>query len=83
MKRLILGLAPSLLSLALAGCGAAKQLQPAPGKSLPPAPYGATSTPTANQLLTPTTQQRPQRSDELLRQSEERPNDPFQLPPQR
>ena len=42
MKRLI-----PLLALALAGCGAAKELQPAPGAKLPPAPYGATATPTA------------------------------------
>lgn len=76
MKRLI-----PLLALTLAGCGAAKELQPAPGATLPPAPYGATATPTANQLLTPTTQQRPQRSDELLKQSEARRSDEFDLPP--
>ena len=76
MKRLILG-----LTLALTGCGAAKELQPAKGASLPPAPYGATATPTANQLLTPTTQQRPERSDELLRRSDERRADEFDLPP--
>ena len=81
MTRLIPLLAPTLLSLALAGCGAAKELQPAKGASLPPAPYGATATPTANQLLTPTTQQRPQRSDELLKQSEARRSDEFDLPP--
>ena len=76
MKRLI-----PLLALVLAGCGAAKELQPAPGAKLPPAPYGATATPTANQLLTPTTQQRPQRSDELLKQTEARRSDEFDLPP--
>jgi hypothetical protein len=81
MKRLI-PLAPVLgLVLALAGCGAAKQLQPAPGASLPPAPYGAKATPTPAQLLTPTTQQRPQRSDELLSNSEQRRSDDFDLPP--
>jgi len=77
MTRLI----PLALVLALAGCGAAKQLQPAPGASLPPAPYGAKATPTPAQLLTPTTQQRPQRSDELLRNSEQRRSDDFDLPP--
>ncbi|MEA1083700.1 MAG: hypothetical protein EOP65_14005 [Sphingomonas sp.] len=77
MKRLI----PLALVLALAGCGAAKQLQPAPGASLPPAPYGAKATPTPAQLLTPTTQQRPQRSDELLSNSEQRRSDDFDLPP--
>ncbi|MCU6455083.1 hypothetical protein LPN01_13440 [Sphingomonas sp. A2-49] len=77
MKRPI---ALSLL-LALAGCGAAKQLQPAEGASLPVAPYGAKATPTPAQLLTPTTQQRPQRSDELLKNSEQRRSDEFDLPP--
>ena len=76
MKRYVL-----VAALALTGCGAAKQLQPAEGASLPPAPYGATTTPTPAQLLTPTMQQRPQRSDELLKNSEERRNDEFDLPP--
>jgi len=76
MKRLIV-----VAALALAGCGAAKDLQPAPGTSLPVAPYGAKATPTPRELLTPTTQQRPQRSDELLRQSDERRSDDFDLPP--
>jgi hypothetical protein len=67
--------------LLLAGCGSAGQLKPAPGEALPVAPYGATATPTPRDLLTPTTQQRPQRSDELLRRSEERRSDEFDLPP--
>ncbi|MCP3734965.1 hypothetical protein M9979_08800 [Sphingomonas sp. RP10(2022)] len=69
------------LMLMLGGCGAAKELQPAEGASLPPPPYGAKATPTAAELLTPTTQQRPQRSDELLRSSEQRRSDEFDLPP--
>ena len=76
MKRVVL-----LAALALAGCGAAKQLQPPPNTALPVAPYGARATPTPQQLLTPTTQQRPQRSDELLRNSDERRSDDFDLPP--
>ncbi len=76
MKRLIL-----IVLVALGGCGAAKQLTPPPGKTLPAAPYGARATPTPQQLLTPTTQQRPQRSDELLKNSEERRSDEFDLPP--
>lgn len=70
-----------LLVLMLAGCGAARDLQPAEGASLPPAPYGAKATPTPAQLLTPTTQQRPQRSDELLKNSVQRRSDDFDLPP--
>jgi hypothetical protein len=67
--------------LALAACGAARELKPAEGKKLPIAPYGATATPTPNQLLSATSQQRPERSDELLKQSEERQGNEFDLPP--
>nr|WP_169542443.1 hypothetical protein [Sphingomonas baiyangensis] len=70
----------ALIALTLAGCGSRGKLEPPEGASLPPAPYGATATPTATDLLTPTTQQRPTRGDEI-RSAEERPNDPFQLPP--
>ena len=42
----------------------------------------ARATPTAADLLTATPQQRPERSTELLRQSEERRSDEFDLPPQ-
>jgi hypothetical protein len=86
MKRL--AIPPVLLPIALlpaallAGCGASTGLQPAPGEPLPVAPAGARATPTARELLTPTTQQRPQRSDELLRRSEARRADDFDLPPQ-
>lgn len=76
MKRLIL-----LATLALGGCGAAAGLKPAEGAALPVAPYGAKATPTPTQLLTPTTQQRPERSDELLKSSVPRRSDEFDLPP--
>lgn len=76
MKALVI-----VAALALAACGSAKELQPAKGEPLPVAPYGAKATPTAEQLLTPTTQERPQRSDELLKNSEERRSDEFDLPP--
>jgi uncharacterized lipoprotein YmbA len=77
MKRLLIVAA----ALALASCGAAKDLQPAAGEALPVAPYGARATPTAAQLLTATPQQRPKRSDELLRNSQSRRSDEFNLPP--
>ena len=69
------------VALALAGSGARRELRPAEGEALPPPPYGATATPTPGDLLTPTTQQRPTRSDELLRESTERQDDPFDIPP--
>ena len=76
MKRLVL-----ILAGLLAGCGSAVGLRPAPGAALPVAPYGAQATPTPDQLLAPTPQQRPQRSDELLKSSEQRRSDEFDLPP--
>lgn len=66
---------------ALAACGAADGIRPVANQPLPVAPYGAPATPTPEQLLTPTNQQRPQRSDELLRRSDERRSDEFDLPP--
>ena len=70
------------LSLLLAGCGSAAELRPLPGEALPPAPYGATATPTPRELMTPTTQQRPRTVDELLTRSERRRPDEFDLPPE-
>ncbi|MDB5677868.1 hypothetical protein [Sphingomonas bacterium] len=69
------------LILALSACGAARELKPAEGKALPIAPYGATTTPTPSKLLTASTQARPERSDELLKSSEERQGNEFDLPP--
>ncbi len=76
MKRLII-----IATLALAGCGAANGLKPGTGASLPVKPYGAPETPTPAQLMTASTQARPGRSDDLLRKSETRRGDEFDLPP--
>jgi hypothetical protein len=67
----------------LAGCGGRGELKPAKGEPLPVKPYGATATPTPSDLLTPSAQARPARSDELLRSSEPREPDIFDLPPNR
>ncbi|MBN8816432.1 MAG: hypothetical protein J0J06_13410 [Sphingomonas sp.] len=77
MKRLVvIGLV-----LALAACGAARDLKPGTGEALPVAPYGAAATPSPNQLLTASSQARPSRSDELLTSSQERQGNEFDLPP--
>ena len=68
-------------ALVLSGCGASKGLAPPKGQALPPAPYGATARPTATELLKPSNQERPERSDELLKSSEDRRSDEFDLPP--
>ena len=74
----------SLLIIALlgvAGCGRVSELRPEAGKSLPVKPLLARATPTADQLLTPPTNARPDRVDELMKRSEARKADPFDLPP--
>ncbi|KLE35014.1 LPS translocon maturation chaperone LptM [Aurantiacibacter luteus] len=70
------------LLLALAACGQKSSLEPAAGEALPPPPYGATSTPDADDLLALDPQAAPERSVELRRESEEREDDPFDLPPE-
>ena len=70
------------LLLLLAACGSAKGLTPPPGVALPVAPYGAARQRTAVELVTPTPQQRPERSDELLKNGEQRRADDFDLPPE-
>ncbi|SEL60943.1 hypothetical protein SAMN05216382_2282 [Sphingomonas palmae] len=69
-------------ALPLAACGSTEALKPAPGASLPVAPRGATEKPSVAQLLTPSVQARPTRSNELLTQSKPRKPDEFDLPPQ-
>ena len=72
----------ALIALALAGCGRKQDLQPAAGMTLPPVPYGADEPPTANDLLALPPTAAPERSVELRRESEEREDDPFDLPPE-
>ncbi|MBN2973815.1 hypothetical protein JW805_17545 [Roseomonas aeriglobus] len=66
---------------ALAACGSRGDLKPAAGQSLPVKPYGATATPTATDLMQPTTQARPRRGDDLQQTSDKRARDEFDLPP--
>ena len=65
----------------LAGCGRMAELQPAPGQPLPVRPLMARVTPTPDQLLTPPTYARPDRVDELVKRSQPRQADPFDLAP--
>jgi hypothetical protein len=65
----------------LAGCGVTADLEPAAGESLPIAPYGREDQPSAEELLELDPQAKPERSVELRRRSEEREDDPFDLPP--
>ena len=67
--------------LSAASCGRVVDLKPAPGQPLPVKPLMARTTPTPNELLTIPTYARPDRVDELVRKSEPRHPDPFDLPP--
>jgi ABC-type uncharacterized transport system auxiliary subunit len=69
------------LFFVLAGCGQQETLRPADGWALPVKPAMAATQPSAEDLMTPRTTERPERSDELLKKSVERPVDRFNLPP--
>ena len=79
MKRLAFAY---LAASALAACGQKAGLEPAPGATLPPAPYGSATRPDTEDLLDLPTLADPERSVELRRRSEEREDDPFDLPPE-
>ncbi|HEV7233465.1 MAG TPA: hypothetical protein VGN36_04410 [Sphingorhabdus sp.] len=69
------------LALGLGACGKVGDLEPRSGNSLPPKAYGQKSEQSAEALTTPSAQARPGRTDELLRRSERREADPFDVPP--
>jgi hypothetical protein len=73
----------SLVALiaAVGSCGRVADLAPAPGHSLPVKPLMARTTPTAKDLLTPPPYAKPDRVDELVKRSQARESDPFDLPP--
>jgi hypothetical protein len=71
----------ALVPLAVAGCGSIAPLRPPPGESLPVKPAMASVTPDAEQLLTPPSFAKPERIDELMRRSQPRRADRFDLPP--
>ena len=76
---------PRILALAavllVAGCGRVTDLKPAAEQSLPVKPLMARATPTPRELLTIPPYAKPDRVDELMKRSEPRPLDPFDLPP--
>lgn len=75
---------PLILSagLILTACGARAPLEPVAGTELPPAAYGTEESADAEQLLELPALAAPERSVELRRRSEEREDDPFDLPPE-
>lgn len=72
----------ALTAAALLGaCGAKEDLKPPANQPPPVVPIGAPRAPTTEELTTPDAQARPARSDELLKRSEQREPDDFDLPP--
>jgi predicted small lipoprotein YifL len=74
-------LAALALVVWLGACGKVGPLEPRAGSAAPAKAYGAEAVADADTLLTPAEQTRPGRSDELMRRSERRTDDPFDLPP--
>lgn len=66
----------------LAACGSRAPLTPPESASLPVAPQGAIAQANADELLRRDALAAPERSVELRRRSEERQDDPFDLPPE-
>ncbi|GLT02803.1 hypothetical protein GCM10007897_42270 [Sphingobium jiangsuense] len=67
--------------LALSACGSRKALKAKPGMDPAPVAYGADRAATPAEMMEHDMQARPDRSAEPLKQSQERPDDPFDLPP--
>jgi predicted small lipoprotein YifL len=70
-----------LVALLLAACGNKGDLERLATFSPPVVPEGSARAETPDQLTTPDVEAVPARSDELLRRSEVRPTDEFDLPP--
>ncbi|MEO5973486.1 MAG: hypothetical protein ABIP91_09030 [Sphingomicrobium sp.] len=79
MKRL--SIVVVIIGLGLAACGKIAPLEPAPGHPLPVKPLMARTIPTPEELLTPPTYADPERVDELIKRSQPRRRDRFDLPP--
>ena len=69
------------MALSATACGLVGDLEPRSGNAQPPQAYGQTAEQSAQKLTTPSVQARPGRSDELLKRSERREDDPFDIAP--
>ncbi len=69
-------------ALALGACGNRAELKLAPDQTPPPIPYGREVQPGADDLLKPPAQAAPARNVEPRRRSQDREDDPFDLPPE-
>lgn len=76
-----MALASLILLGALSACGKVGPLEPTPNIAPPAKALGQEEASDSADLIKPSVQARPGRSDELLRRSERRSDDPFDLPP--
>lgn len=67
--------------VSLGGCGVQHELKPRSGTQAVPVATGATKPATSDELMTQSPQARPDHSAEPLKRSQERQDDPFDLPP--
>jgi hypothetical protein len=67
--------------VALAACGSEQELKLAPGAKPLVKPLMAAKAPTAQEMLTPPPITQPQRVTEIIKKSEERREDRYDLPP--
>jgi hypothetical protein len=74
-------LATLALPFTLVACGDTAPLRPAAGQSMPVKPAMAHATPSVDDLLTPPPFAAPERVDELVKKSQARQADRFDLPP--
>lgn len=72
---------PFALSIVLTACGDTASLRPAAGQKMPVKPAMAQVTPTVDDLLTKPPYAAPERVDELVKKSQARQADRFDLPP--
>ncbi|MEQ1688423.1 MAG: lipoprotein [Sphingopyxis sp.] len=82
MKRKAYSTAATIIALSVTGCGQRGDLVRGVGEVGPAIPAGDTAPPTAEQQTVASTQARPRRSDEVLRRSEERQSDEYDIPPE-
>lgn len=81
VRQLTVAASAVAMAAALSGCGRMADLAYPAGASGPATPAGASAPPTPPELIAPTVQSRPKRNDELLKRSDEREADEFDLPP--
>ncbi len=70
-----------LLALGLSACGKQGHLTPVPPRPAPVQAAGAKEAPTPEEMLKLPPQSQPNRVDDPVQKSEERPDDRFNLPP--